>query len=146
MFQNKHKSQTNPFQSILSCEAAETQLRFLCLDFWILLCLDFSMQGQLKKITKTKELYYIKEFPYLLKICLLSWIFLYITEKCPHHNIPMPEGWITVTHLCGIKVYLHRESRVCTVSRPYFLGPSSVRVSFSFSLVFYYFFVLVPRN
>ncbi|XP_046584451.1 LOW QUALITY PROTEIN: microprocessor complex subunit DGCR8-like [Haliotis rubra] len=39
----------------------------------------------------------------------------------------LPEGWVVVTHNSGMPVYLHKESRVCTLARPYFLGPGSVR-------------------
>lgn len=39
----------------------------------------------------------------------------------------LPEGWVQVTHDSGMPLYLHRQSRVCSLSRPYFLGPGSVR-------------------
>ncbi|ESO99587.1 hypothetical protein LOTGIDRAFT_141857, partial [Lottia gigantea] len=39
----------------------------------------------------------------------------------------LPEGWVVVTHNSGMPVYLHKDTRVCTMSRPYFLGPGSVR-------------------
>ncbi|XP_064612748.1 microprocessor complex subunit DGCR8-like [Liolophura sinensis] len=39
----------------------------------------------------------------------------------------LPEGWVTVTHNSGMPVYLHKRSRVCTLSKPYFLGPGSAR-------------------
>jgi microprocessor complex subunit DGCR8 len=39
----------------------------------------------------------------------------------------LPEGWVQVTHDSGMPLYLHRHSRVCSLSRPYFLGPGSVR-------------------
>lgn len=39
----------------------------------------------------------------------------------------LPEGWIQVTHNSGMPVYLHKQSRVCTLSKPYFLGPGSTR-------------------
>ncbi|RUS89230.1 hypothetical protein EGW08_002973, partial [Elysia chlorotica] len=39
----------------------------------------------------------------------------------------LPEGWIFVTHNCGMPVYLHKESRVCTLARPYSLGSASTR-------------------
>jgi microprocessor complex subunit DGCR8 len=34
---------------------------------------------------------------------------------------------VQVTHDSGMPLYLHRQSRVCSLSRPYFLGPGSVR-------------------
>ncbi|MFH4977865.1 hypothetical protein AB6A40_004574 [Gnathostoma spinigerum] len=39
----------------------------------------------------------------------------------------LPEGWVEVTHTSGLPVYLHKATRVCTFSRPYFIGPGSVR-------------------
>ncbi|PIK36261.1 hypothetical protein BSL78_26907 [Apostichopus japonicus] len=39
----------------------------------------------------------------------------------------LPENWMSITHRSGIDVYIHKPSRVCTWSRPYFLGPGSVR-------------------
>ncbi|XP_014667207.1 PREDICTED: microprocessor complex subunit DGCR8-like [Priapulus caudatus] len=39
----------------------------------------------------------------------------------------LPEGWVEVTHNSGMPIYLHKVSRVCSVSRPYFLGPGSAR-------------------
>ncbi|CAN7938561.1 unnamed protein product [Ixodes hexagonus] len=43
------------------------------------------------------------------------------------HFDVLPEGWIQVTHNSGMPVYLHKQSRVCTLSKPYFLGPGSTR-------------------
>lgn len=39
----------------------------------------------------------------------------------------LPEGWIKVSHNSGLPIYLHKVHRVCTLARPYFLGPGSVR-------------------
>lgn len=39
----------------------------------------------------------------------------------------LPEGWIEVTHFSGMPLYLHCQSRVCTFSKPYYLGTGSVR-------------------
>lgn len=50
-----------------------------------------------------------------------------ITKGQNHFDI-LPEGWIQVTHNSGMPLYLHKSSRVCTLARPYFLGPGSVRV------------------
>lgn len=41
----------------------------------------------------------------------------------------LPEGWICVSHNSGIPIYLHKQLRVVSVTRPYFLGKGSVRVS-----------------
>ncbi|XP_054710415.1 microprocessor complex subunit DGCR8-like [Uloborus diversus] len=43
------------------------------------------------------------------------------------HFDVLPEGWIEVTHNCGMPIYLHKQTRVCSVSKPYFLGPGSAR-------------------
>ncbi|VDN56533.1 unnamed protein product [Dracunculus medinensis] len=45
----------------------------------------------------------------------------------PEHFDVLPEGWVEVTHTSGLPIYLHKDSRVCTFSRPYFIGPGSVR-------------------
>ncbi|GAB0100507.1 DGCR8 [Sergentomyia squamirostris] len=50
-----------------------------------------------------------------------------LEEKGRNHFEVLPEGWVQVTHNSGIPLYLHKSSRVCCVSRPYFLGPGSVR-------------------
>ena len=39
----------------------------------------------------------------------------------------LPEGWIEVTHYSGMPIYLHKASRVCSMSKPYYLGPGSTR-------------------
>jgi len=39
----------------------------------------------------------------------------------------LPEGWIEATHSSGMPLYLHKQSRVCTMSKPYYLGSGSVR-------------------
>ncbi|KAK0425775.1 hypothetical protein QR680_009378 [Steinernema hermaphroditum] len=43
------------------------------------------------------------------------------------HFDVLPQGWVEVSHESGLTVYLERASRVCTFSRPYFLGTGSVR-------------------
>lgn len=52
---------------------------------------------------------------------------IHITEKGKNHFEVLPEGWIALTHDSGMPIYLHRKSRVCCLSRPYFLGPGSSR-------------------
>lgn len=52
-----------------------------------------------------------------------------LVERGRNHFEVLPEGWVQITHNCGIPVYLHKPTRVCSVARPYFLGPGSVRVS-----------------
>lgn len=66
-------------------------------------------------------------------ICLITCTYsnplFHYTEKGQNHFEVLPEGWVQVTHNSGIPLYLHTLARVCTVSRPYFLGPGSVRVN-----------------
>lgn len=50
-----------------------------------------------------------------------------VLDKGRNHFEVLPEGWVQVTHDSGMPLYLHRHSRVCSLSRPYFLGPGSVR-------------------
>lgn len=52
-----------------------------------------------------------------------------IVEKGGNTFEVLPGGWIQVRHSSGMPLYLHRKTRVCTVSKPYYLGPASVRVS-----------------
>lgn len=55
-----------------------------------------------------------------------------VTEKGKNHFEVLPEGWLAVTHNSGLPIYMHKASRVCSVSRPYFLGPGSLRVNSTF--------------
>lgn len=50
-----------------------------------------------------------------------------LIEKGQSHFDVLPEGWIKVSHNSGMPLYLHKSARVCTLSRPYFLGPGSAR-------------------
>ncbi|XP_052801124.1 uncharacterized protein LOC128231916 [Mya arenaria] len=50
-----------------------------------------------------------------------------LEEKAKDPFDVLPEGWICVSHNSGMPVYLHRASRVCTTTRPYFLGSGSLR-------------------
>lgn len=52
---------------------------------------------------------------------------LVLDEICTNHFEMLPEGWVQVTHNTGIPLYLHKTTRVCTTSMPYFLGPGSAR-------------------
>ncbi|OXU20294.1 hypothetical protein TSAR_013930 [Trichomalopsis sarcophagae] len=52
---------------------------------------------------------------------------LVLDEIGHNHFDVLPEGWVQVTHNSGMPLYLHKQSRVCTLSKPYFLGPGSVR-------------------
>ncbi|XP_055342146.1 LOW QUALITY PROTEIN: microprocessor complex subunit DGCR8-like [Paramacrobiotus metropolitanus] len=48
-------------------------------------------------------------------------------EKRNHLFEFLPQGWLQVLHESGMPVYCHRESRICTLSRPYGLGKASLR-------------------
>lgn len=50
-----------------------------------------------------------------------------LIEKGINHFDVLPEGWIQVIHNTGLHIYLHKAGRVCTLARPYFLGPGSER-------------------
>ncbi|XP_033747277.1 microprocessor complex subunit DGCR8-like isoform X2 [Pecten maximus] len=50
-----------------------------------------------------------------------------LTERGNNPFEVLPEGWVVITHNSGMPVYLHKTTRVCTLARPYFLGPGSVR-------------------
>lgn len=52
-----------------------------------------------------------------------------LEDKGKNHFEVLPEGWLQATHNSGMPIYLHKATRVCTTSKPYFLGPGSVRVS-----------------
>ena len=48
----------------------------------------------------------------------------HLVAKCaqgPNEPMPLPQGWVQAWHKCGMPVYLHTETRVVTLSRPYFL-------------------------
>jgi len=67
-------------------------------------------QNENKKIGVTKD-----DFKEYEKIVL--------EEVCKNHFDILPEDWIESTHKSGMPIYLHKKSRVVTLSRPYFLGP-----------------------
>lgn len=50
------------------------------------------------------------------------------TELNKHFHVILPSGWVEIRHFSGMNVYLHRESRVCTMSMPYHIGKESARV------------------
>lgn len=43
------------------------------------------------------------------------------------HKHALPDGWCEVFHTSGFPLYFHKQTRVVTLSRPYFLGSVSVR-------------------
>lgn len=58
-----------------------------------------------------------------------------LEERGRNHFEVLPEGWVQITHNCGVPVYLHKPTRVCCVARPYFLGPGSVRVRIEYNII-----------
>nr|CAG4641636.1 EOG090X04U5 [Eurycercus lamellatus] len=50
-----------------------------------------------------------------------------LEEKGKNHFEVLPENWVQVTHNSGMPIYLHKPTRVCTLAKPYFLGPGSAR-------------------
>ena len=50
-----------------------------------------------------------------------------LVEKGQHHFEFLPNGWLKVTHQSGVPVYFHRETRICTLGRPYGLGRAGLR-------------------
>lgn len=67
----------------------------------------------------------------------------FITVRGRDHFDVLPEGWIEVTHNSGMPIYLHKATRVCSVSKPYFLGPGSTRVKFSILFENYEFLIKI---
>ncbi|EYC02575.1 hypothetical protein Y032_0099g3189 [Ancylostoma ceylanicum] len=55
-------------------------------------------------------------------------VWKYVPERIEHdHFMNLPEGWTRITHNSGMPVYLHRKSRVVSLSKPYFIGTQGVR-------------------
>lgn len=50
-----------------------------------------------------------------------------LEEKGVNHFEVLPLDWIMVRHISGMPIYMHRATRVCTLSKPYFLGSGNTR-------------------
>ncbi|KAL0867474.1 hypothetical protein ABMA27_008260 [Loxostege sticticalis] len=50
-----------------------------------------------------------------------------LEEKGVNHFEVLPLDWMMVRHYSGMPVYVHRTTRVCTLSKPYFLGKGNTR-------------------
>ena len=61
----------------------------------------------------------------------LSIFLLLVVEKGKSKFDVLPDGWVTLCHDSGLQVYLHRQSRVVSMSRPFFVGNGNARVSIS---------------
>ncbi|XP_055374261.1 microprocessor complex subunit DGCR8 [Condylostylus longicornis] len=75
--------------------------------------LDEALPDEIKN--KKKQCQYEEKFKTVLDV------------KGHNHFEVLPEGWVEVTHNSGMPIYLHKQTRVCSVSKPYFLGPGSAR-------------------
>ncbi|KAG7253856.1 LOW QUALITY PROTEIN: hypothetical protein CRUP_037391, partial [Coryphaenoides rupestris] len=64
---------------------------------------------------------------FLVYLAFLVYVAFPIVRRGRPPTEPLPDGWIMTFHNSGIPVYLHRETRVVTWSRPYFLGTGSIR-------------------
>ncbi|XP_049878887.1 microprocessor complex subunit DGCR8 [Pectinophora gossypiella] len=62
-----------------------------------------------------------KEKPYITRQKVV------LEEKGVNHFEVLPLDWMMVRHYSGMPVYMHRTSRVCTLSKPYFLGKGNTR-------------------
>ncbi len=51
-----------------------------------------------------------------------------MVDKGTSKFIGLPPGWIRIVHNSGLPVFLHKETRVVTASRPYYIGTTNVRV------------------
>ncbi len=40
----------------------------------------------------------------------------------------LPEEWVMIRHDSGLMIYLHQPTRIATLTRPFPLGPGSIRV------------------
>ncbi|XP_068623381.1 microprocessor complex subunit DGCR8 [Battus philenor] len=62
-----------------------------------------------------------KEKPYVTRQKIV------LQEKGVNHFEVLPLDWMMVRHYSGMPVYMHRTTRVCTLSKPYFLGKGNTR-------------------
>ncbi|XP_072934691.1 microprocessor complex subunit DGCR8 isoform X1 [Epargyreus clarus] len=62
-----------------------------------------------------------KEKPYVIREKVV------LQEKGVNHFEVLPLDWIMIRHQSGMPVYVHRATRVCCVSRPYFLGKGNAK-------------------
>ncbi|CAK1590622.1 unnamed protein product [Parnassius mnemosyne] len=77
--------------------------------------LEENLPDDLKGAPKPKEKPYITRQKTVLE------------EKGVNHFEVLPLDWMAVRHYSGMPVYMHRTTRVCTLSKPYFLGKGNTR-------------------
>ncbi|CAH2094170.1 unnamed protein product [Euphydryas editha] len=51
----------------------------------------------------------------------------FLEEKGVNQFEILPLDWMMVRHYSGMPIYMHRPTRVCTLSKPYFLGKGNTR-------------------
>ena len=52
-----------------------------------------------------------------------------VVEKGKSKFDVLPDGWVTLCHDSGLQIYMHKQSRVVCMSRPFFVGRCNARVS-----------------
>ncbi|XP_059047277.1 microprocessor complex subunit DGCR8 [Achroia grisella] len=62
-----------------------------------------------------------KEKPYITRQKIV------LEDKGVNHFEVLPLDWMMVRHYSGMPVYMHRTTRVCTLSKPYCLGKGNTR-------------------
>lgn len=63
------------------------------------------------------------------------------------YNVALPDGWISVVHESGGKLYLHRDTRVCTWSKPYYVSTSrTIKVDNAMIFIVVYLFYRIVRK
>ncbi|KAM3956801.1 microprocessor complex subunit partner of drosha [Aphomia sociella] len=77
--------------------------------------LEEDLPEDLKRIPKPKDKPYITRQKIVLE------------EKGVNHFEVLPLDWMMVRHYSGMPVYMHRTTRVCTLSKPYSLGKGNTR-------------------
>ncbi|CAB3219958.1 unnamed protein product [Arctia plantaginis] len=84
-------------------------------DEEIEMMLDADLPDSIKGGPKTREKPFITRQKVLLE------------EKGINHFEVLPLDWIMVRHMSGMPIYMQRSTRVCTLSKPYFLGKNNTR-------------------
>lgn len=55
-------------------------------------------------------------------------MFVEFDEKLFNDEELLPEGWKTIIHYSGIRLFFNVETKVCSFTKPYFLGVNSLKV------------------
>ncbi|XP_039752488.1 microprocessor complex subunit DGCR8 isoform X2 [Pararge aegeria] len=62
-----------------------------------------------------------KEKPYITRTKIV------LEEKGVNQFEVLPLDWLALRHHSGMPIYVHKSTRVCTLSKPYFLGKGNIR-------------------